>query len=104
MPSFRARGPSRPTMDGRQRGPFPMTTTLPQTTPKTPPRGRPATGTKAWRVNPKTRRPQWMARLTLEEGVRSPWIALDPTITEVDLSGAARGLEQLVASELEEPS
>ena len=51
---------------------------------------RPATGTVKWRLNPITRRPQWMVRLTLDDGGRSPWLELDGRIPEDDEAGARR--------------
>jgi integrase len=51
-------------------------------------RGPTATGTIDWRRGPGAREPHWHVRLSLANGKRSPWIALDPNIKEHDREGA----------------
>jgi integrase len=58
--------------------------------------GRPRTGSPEWRFNAKANRAQWMARVTLKNGERSPWIALDPKISQDDKE-AAQAATRIIA-------
>lgn len=62
---------------------------------------RPATGWVRWRRNKKTGRVHWHAQLTLKNGERSEWVALDPEIPEHDKL-RAKACARLVSDEARE--